>query len=88
MHNLQPYNQARSRAREVGCTAHSIDASIAGKAGNADSKGVSLVKLHGYGILLRIQEISGEKLVIQGDLSIPHSIGGSMEASSMAYGRK
>ena len=28
-------------------------------------KAVSLSKLHGYGILLRIQQISGEQLVIQ-----------------------
>jgi PadR family transcriptional regulator, regulatory protein PadR len=28
-------------------------------------KAVSLGKLHGYGVLLRIQQISGEKLVIQ-----------------------
>jgi transcriptional regulator len=28
-------------------------------------KAVSLGKLHGYGILLRIQQISGEQLVIQ-----------------------
>ena len=28
-------------------------------------KAVSLGKLHGYGVLLRIQQISGEQLVIQ-----------------------
>ena len=37
----------------------------AGHARDADSEAVSLGRLHGYGVLLRIQQISGEQLVIQ-----------------------
>ncbi len=36
-------------------------------------KAVSLGKLHGYGVLLRIQQISGEQLVIQQGSSTPRS---------------
>ena len=43
-------------------------------------KAVSLRPEHGYGILLRIQQISGEALQIQQGSSTPRSIASSIRA--------
>jgi hypothetical protein len=45
-------------------------------------KAVSLDRLHGYGILLRIQQISGERLQIQqGSLSPPSTVWNTRDSS-------
>jgi hypothetical protein len=49
-------------------------------------KAVSLGPLHGYGVLLRIQQISGEQLEIQQARYIRRSIGWSIRAGSPASG--
>ncbi len=43
-------------------------------------KAVSLGPLHGYGVLLRIQQISGEELIIQQGSFIRRSIAWSIRA--------
>ena len=49
-------------------------------------KAVSLGPLHGYGVLLRIQQISGEKLQIQQGSLYPALYGWSTRAGSPATG--
>jgi hypothetical protein len=49
-------------------------------------KAVSLGRLHGYGVLLRIEQISGGGLLIQQARSTPPSTASNIRGSSTANG--